>query len=292
MDNFSYLKLESLIERKDTKTKSVFKRCIKKLDFFCKNEIEMSLLIKTIPLYKYYFNPNISYKEIKLKEIDEVDKVDEVKYINEIEIFNKENELIQNDKYMLLLYDSNNIQFNLFFKNINNENKRINCIYNSYNNLLKIIELLNENNIIIINFDILFKYDNSCIISNFSHAFVNYNINEERRIILNKYFFNKYEPKNISMPIDYHILCFMNENNIKALSRSNINKIIGHFSNINNYINDETQEIDNNIYYTFINKSYNDVFIEILKNSNSWNLYQIQFLKKKLKSKTLLYQKI
>ena len=92
--------------------------------------------------------------------------------------------------------------------------------------------------------------------------------------------------------IDYHILCFMNENNIKALSRSNINKIIGHFSNINNYINDETQEIDNNIYYTFINKSYNDVFIEILKNSNSWNLYQIQFLKKKLKSKTLLYQKI
>ncbi len=282
MNKVSYLKLEPIQIQKQ----KMVKRYIKKLDFFCKNEIEISILIKTIPLYKYYFNPNLSYKEIKLKEIDEY----------KMEIDNQE--ILQDDRFVLLLYESNTIQFNLFFKNINNENKRINFINNSYNNLLKIIELLNENNIIVINFEILFKPDNGCIISNFSRAFVNNNINEERKVILNKYFFNKYEPKNISMPIDYHILCFMNENNIKALSRSNINKIMVHFSNINNDINNINYEIDeninniNNIYYKYINKSYNDVFIEIIKNSNSWNLYQIQFIKKKLETKTLLYQKI
>jgi len=235
---------------------------IKRLDFFCKNEIEISLLIKTIPLYKYYFHPVLEYKEIRLKEIDDVE------FIRQEQITINQ-EIIQNNRYILLSYDKNSIPFNLFFKNIKNENKRINYIYNSFDNLLKIIEILNENNIVVINFNILFKPDNSCVISNFSHSFVNYNISEERKAVLNKYFFSKYEPENIIMPIDYHILCFMNENKIKALSRSNIDKIIGHFSKDN----------DNNDYYRFINKSYNDVFIEILRNSNNWNLYQLRLLK-------------
>jgi hypothetical protein len=263
--NLSDAKKRSCLDQPFLKVEKVEKveKKIKKLDFFCKNEIEISLLIKTIPLYKYYFQPVLEYKEIRLKEIDDVE------FIRQEQITINQ-EIIQNNRYILLSYDKNSIPFNSFFKNIKNENKRINCIHNSFDNLLKIIEILNENNIVVINFNILFKPDNSCVISNFSHSFVNHSINEERKALLNKYFFSKYEPENIIMPVDYHILCFMNENKIKALSRSNIDKIIGHFSKDNNDKN------DNNNYYRFINKSYNDVFIEILKNSNNWNLYQIQ----------------
>ena len=261
--NLSVAKKRSCLDQPFLKVEKVEKK-IKKLDFFCKNEIEISLLIKTIPLYKYYFHSVLEYKEIRLKEIDDVEFIrQEQTTINQ--------EIIQNNRYILLSYDKNSIPFNLFFKNIKNENKRINCIHNSFDNLLKIIEILNENNIVVINFNILFKPDNSCVISNFSHSFVNHNISEERKSLLNKYFFSKYEPENIIMPIDYHILCFMNENKIKALSRSNIDKIMGHFSKDND-------DNNNNNYYRFINKSYNDVFIEILKNSNNWNLYQTKFI--------------
>jgi hypothetical protein len=248
---------------------------IKRMDFYYTNEIEISSIISNISFSFLYFHTHISNKEVKLREVS-----DENEEIFEDYLYNN---IIQNNRYFLLLYKNYKYNISQFISIIHNPNKII--IYKLYwrEYLQNAIDLLNSKNIVIVNLDILCNINYNCVISNFSQSFIlDKDISNEKKNILNKYIFtqdihnenihNKDKQINNNMPPEYHLLCYINLYNIETLSRINIIDFIDIYSQKSTLVVNNADK--------FIEKYTKTGFKEIIKTANQWNYIQIQNLLK------------
>jgi hypothetical protein len=184
---------------------------LKEYNFLIKNEIDISQIIIRIPNYSRFFNPILRNYFVNIAEIDD-------KCIENLEENNKKYILIKK-KYQ---------KFSTFFDNfysISRENpkKYLLNLINTYKYSLKMIKQLENAKLINLNFHpstMIFK-DDLIVLSNFEGVFYFPSINEERKSNL----FSKYNKKNIFLPIEAHVICYLLEKNLESISFGNIEEI-------------------------------------------------------------------
>jgi len=235
---------------------------IQKYDFYCENEIKLyNIMNNQFPfIYKSYLNILVGYKRVNIKEVD----------YNDCVVDNITNNVISPNHFVLLIYKKKcTISLYDFLTKKNHREIEIFKKY-IYNCLKYTIDFLIEHNIIVINFDILLDITGfSVMMSNFSRAFVfDKTITNERKTTMNKYYFNSYDIKRcIYMPVEYHLLCFMNHTDIEVLSRNNIIQFIYDY---NKYAKLSISENE------FICKYVNCDFDKIIKTIKQWPLQQLE----------------
>ena len=192
---------------------------VKTNDFFCQNEIQISKKIITIPKYSHFFNPVLKNTYIGLSELNDED-------------FNNEEDEEKDtvaQKYMLLTYrDEYESDFYLYFYNKENQlepKKYLLHFIDTYKYLLHTIYLLRANDLVhfFINpRNILLDSNNKPFLTNFTKSFYIPELNEERKGRI----FEKYEPENYFLPIEVHIICFLNQyQSRKSISLMNIEEV-------------------------------------------------------------------
>jgi len=247
-------------------------RSVKKYDFFCKNEIRISENIKTIYNYFLYFQPIVKCKLVELSNTDT-------------------NSFEEKNRYMLTIYEDEYSPIKDLISSFNYEiSNRLNIkiyvmrIINSLQYVFYSLSLLYSKNIVhcnIIPLKIRYK-DNIILLRDFSNSF---NIDEinDNNIFLYE-IFKKYDPKNVYMPLEFHLICFMIEYNMESISQDNINTITNdYFKNINQcsfsgYYERFLVKEDINYLKNFINKSRNVIINQMLYYSQSWDNYSISII--------------
>jgi len=196
------------------------KNTTKKSDFFCQNEIYISNRIITIPNYDQYFSPVIKKTYLKIRELHDEDLLQE-------QYQNRENE---DKQYMLLTYldyGSNNSFYQYFYNKQNQlvPKKYLLTLIDTYKYLLSSLQILHNQDIVYLNItpkNILFDLNNKPILTNFDKSFHIQTMNEERKSNL----FSKYDPSNYFLPIEIHMLCFLQQSSSNiSISMMNIETV-------------------------------------------------------------------
>ena len=274
--------ISDIIQESPVKNSKSIIKVVKKNDFFCMNEIKISKLIQTIPDYFLYFQPVIKSKKVKVKMID----------YNSFE--NEEEPILNNDEYMLIIYDKPCIQLNELFSNfkIYDDNNRLpltkNYVFNvinSFQSLLYRLSLLFSKNIVHGNINhtkITFNNSNSnsniYYLSDFTNSFLIDEIDENK--LMESLIFKKYNPRNIYIPIEIHLICFMNEYNFQSISRDNINQILEDYMYYYNKMSDIVFKNEENIQYLkgFINKPKDVITNHINQTFHTWDNYSLSII--------------
>lgn len=254
---------------------------LKEYNFFIKNEIEISQIIIKIPNYYVFFNPILRNSFVKLGELDD----------RCIENFEENLEENNKKKYILIKKKFQRTQkFSTFFDyfySISRENpkKYLLNLINTYKHSLKMIKQLENVKLINLNFHpstLIFK-DDLIVLSNFERVFYFQSMNEERKSNL----FSKYNKKDIFLPIEAHVICYLLEKNLESVSFGNIEEICADYygrlcslSCLNKDIIEEFKETALFSLLPFINKPKQTILNEILqyKTCITWNIYGISIL--------------
>ena len=196
------------------------KNTTKKSDFFCQNEIYISNRIINIPNYDQYFSPVIKKSYLKIRELHDEDLLQE-QYQDQ----DKEHK-----QYMLLTYldYGSNDSFYHYFYNKQNQmvpKKYLLTLIDTYKYLLSSLQILHNQDIVYLNItpkNILFGLNNNPILTNFDKSFHIQTLNEERKSNL----FSKYDPSNYFLPIEIHVLCFLQQSSSNiSISMMNIETV-------------------------------------------------------------------
>jgi len=231
------------------------KRVLKDNNWLTQNEIKISEIIKKIKNYELYFEPVISSKELCLSLIDD----------NDLE----NSEIIEKNNYILNEYHNEN---SFFFK-VYNIKKDVLTLISSYKYLLKSLDILEENHIV--NLDLCIKIidEKRAIITNLERCY-----KKEYDLELTT-LFDKYYSK---LPIEAHIICYMNEMKMESLSYENIEFVINKFKKNMNMILPSLSSFENiysfNSLYNLINKPKSFIINKLLDNSNTWNNYSLSII--------------
>jgi len=255
-----------------------YKSMIKKADEQCKNEIRISEKLIEIPHFFLYFDPIITYQDFRLAEIDD-------------ERFEKCRHLNHSLQYYLVEYENREkVQsFSYFFKEspydlLIHKKRNIVNIISIFKSLLHIIQLLNQQKIVHMNLvpkSINLNSNNLPFLTNFTNSFLFDEMDVERK---SNPIFSKYDPNNIYLPLEVHLLCFMNENNYNSLSRGNIEKVVNDLftafssSSFSKYISDEFKETYIFSHRSLINKPKYTIINELFYFSNTWNNYSLAII--------------
>jgi len=248
---------------------------IKPADFFSIHEIEISQRILQIPNYSQHFNPILKNSHVNLAEIDE-------------DLFERCEEISQSPNRNLIVkqlnIENNPTFFDVFYLNQREpKKKRLLNIINSYNHLLKTIKILNTNQLINLDFHpatLVFR-DNLPIIANISKFFHLPTINKERKSNL----FSKYQRKNVFLPPEAHLICYLCETDAASVSLANIEDICADsaqraesLSCLEKPFLEQYKESTRFSLQSFVNKSKDSIITDILKQSITWNNYGISIL--------------
>lgn len=196
------MKIPSHLQEKKKTMNNIFIQKLVICDFFSLNNITISNYIKSnIPYYHENFLPIQSHKYVKINNTE--------------------------TQYMLVIIENKKkMDFYEIFSSLNYK-KTINTIFNGFNTLLISCQIMKKYGIVHFNISpesIIF--DNyRPYIHNFSQGFLIQSINEERKSIL----FSKYCPYYIHRPPSYHILCYINQNNVKEVSIGIIDFILQNY---------------------------------------------------------------
>ena len=249
---------------------------VKEYNFFIKNEIEISQIIIRIPNYSLFFRPILRNSFVNIAEIDD-------KYIENLEEKNEKNKyiLIKKRKYQKFS------TFYNYFYSISRENpkKYLLNLINLYKHSLNMIKQLECAKLINLNFHpstLIFK-DDLIVLSNFERIFYLPSINEERKSNL----FSKYNKKDVFLPIEGHVICYLLEKNLESISVGNIEEICedyyGRLCSLSCLKNDIIEQFKETAHFSllpFINKPKQTILNEILqfKTCITWNIYGISIL--------------
>jgi hypothetical protein len=196
-----------------------YKNTTKKSDFFCQNEIHISNRIINIPNYDKYFSPVIKSSYLKIAELHDEDLLQE-----------NQNKDHKHKQYMLLTYldYGSNDSFYQYFYNKQNQmvpKKYLLTLIDTYKYLLNSLQLLHTQDIVYLNITpktILFDLNNKPVLTKFDKSFHIQTMNEERKSNL----FAKYDPSNYFLPIEIHILCFLEQSsNNTSISIMNVETV-------------------------------------------------------------------
>jgi len=262
---------------------------IKIEDFYIKNEINASTIIKSIFNYNKHFHIILKYSYVNISEVG------------------KTLGLIKRDKkeqYMHCSYSFHNnnfMYFDVFFIEINNNRKIVLNLINSFKYLMKSLEILWHNKIVHFKINpqsILFDQLDNPYITDFTHSFSTKNLNEERKsnlfLVLESIKGSDIISNSSFIPIEAYIISFLNNQSI-SLSKTNIDQICTQFFNeiLNSFEVFSIEELEKYKEYVifslqiYINKSKDVIIKDLITNySWYWDIYSLYmtylFLLKKL----------
>lgn len=279
---------------------------ITKTSFFSLNDIQISQRILQIPNYSRYFAPVLKNSFVNLAEIDDENferckKISEENSHIQITRLNIPEslsfyEVFYSNRKKLVKPGENIIKFKISDKtnkiiktektekiNTIKERKEFLKLINSYKHLLEGADLLNNENIININFHpstLVFR-DNLPVIERLDECFHFPTMNEERK----SYLFSDYQAKNVFLPLEAHVICFLIDNKLDSLSFSSIEEIcedcrrrIASLSCFSKAFLDQYKEAAHFSLQTLTNKPKADIISEMLEKCTSWNNYGISIL--------------
>jgi hypothetical protein len=252
---------------------------IRNTDFFLMNELTNSKKIHTIKDYKYYYYVYETTSELKLKELDE-----------DIDCISSGEE-IKADGTVLLKFDNRElIYFKSYLKALSSSTKYIFTIIDFYKRLLKTIGLLVNQKIVhnYINFDtvVIDKHKEIPLLSEFS---VSIDISRKDIEQYIKPFFIEYDPSYLEWPLEIHILSYLITNKLtnqhNSLSSYNIETIVCSVLEHNNILKTFGDKVVSSYkqealeyFKKYINQSYDYIFTDILKHSNTWDNYSLSIM--------------
>ena len=237
VDNYKILsnslkkQIELLPKLSSTSTKTIIKQ-------YNEEELIICNKIRKIPLYFCYFAPIIS-----------------VKFLN-----NQNNYILISRQDLIPFYD--------FFSKLP-ENQFNHYVINSYLHLKKAFQILNQEDILYINYGkIGFNYQNQPLIFDFER-----NVNDLEHL-----------------PLEQYVISFLEKSQSVSLSKENIENICLNFIKNQQEQNQHNQQNEqnniNNIKYLdcmqlllpFINKPKNHIILEMKKDQHTWSIYCLNML--------------
>ena len=207
--------------------------------------------------------PDIKTREIKQIKRYEEEEMDICKKILKIPAYflffspiRKFSFLNAPEKY-ILVYREELAPVHEFFEKCT-EKERVLHILTAYSHLIRGCRLLTQHDIIYENYDkIGFNRQNQPVLFDFerNHAKMQY------------------------LPIEAHVLAFLEKNDVLSLSKSNIEEICGNFLKMYLFNHKRpTQRECVNMFVHFINKPKQVIMDEIEKYKNTWNNYGISYV--------------
>jgi len=226
------------------------------------NQVLVVDKIKQIKNYKNYFYVFESLETIIYNSMDDL----ELETINE------------NTNKMLIRFKKQEIiNFNDFIDYLSNKKKYIYLI-NSLNNMIKIIHLLNEKKIIHfqLNLKNIFVNDKKDVL------LFNFNKAIELSQIKNKLLFIDYNPKNIFLPIEIQMISYLKSKQLESISFFHKEKMVIEFMENNPLLSFYNKllfkkQLDEYL-NKFINKSFQEILIEISIYYYTWDYYSLSIL--------------
>jgi len=276
---------------------------IVKTSFFSLNEIQISQRILQIPNYSRHFSPILKNSFVSLAEIDDenFERSEKIGDENSHILITRLNipgsqsfyEVFYANRKKSTESDENVIKIKITDKkNKSDKTDKINTIkerkeflklINSYKHLLESINLLNNVNVVNINFHpttLVFR-DNLPVIVSFDECFHFPTMNEERK----SYLFSDYQPKNVFLPLEAHVICFLIDNKLDTLSFSSIEEIcedfrrrIASLSCFSKAFLDQYKETAHFSLQSLTNKPKHEIIHEMLQKCSTWNNYGISIL--------------
>jgi hypothetical protein len=248
------------------------------VDFFSLNEIEISQRILKLHNYSQYFNPILKSSYVNIGEIndecfDTLEKITEKQDRLIIKRLNIEN----NPSFYQIFYHSMRVR--------SSTNPRIYVLnlINSYKNLLESLKRLEGAKLVNLNFHpatLVYK-EESLVFTDFSNFFHFPSMNKERISNL----FSNYNPKNVFLSPEAHLICFLIEKQQESVSNANIEEIVretgsrlGSLSCFSEAFIEQYKETTHFSLQSFINKPKIVIIQEILLKSPSWNTYGLSIL--------------
>jgi hypothetical protein len=274
---FSTKHLEGNREKiyKNNKIEEKYSVSVVPVDFFSLNEIEISQRILKLENYPQYFNPILKNSYVNVGEIND-ECFDTLEKITE-----------KQDRLMIkrLNIENNPTFYQVFCDSTRETNPRIYVLnlINSYKSLLESLKRLESAKLVNLNFhpSTLVYKEESPVFTDFSNFFHLPTMNKERISNL----FSNYTPKNVFLPPEAHLICFLIDNKLDSLSFSSIEEIVketgvrlGSLSCFTKAFIDQYKETTLFSLQSFINKPKILITQEILLESPSWNNYGLSIL--------------
>lgn len=228
------------------------------------NEWNAFNIINKIIDYEKYFYIFDSIEKITYNELKDDD------------FFLEGSNIINNSTNLVLIKYSDKPLYSLKETIINTCNllQRYQLIINSYKYLLDSLNLLIENKIIHNNIQDSVIYLHN--INNIKPIFIKFDhaihINNQLDLLL----LNDYNPSNYHLPLEFHMLSFLQSNKLNSLSNHNIQTIVDDiYNNENNIYIKEFKEEGLLFLNTCINKSIQNIKKDILNYYPTWDNYRL-----------------
>lgn len=273
---------------------------IVRTSFFSLNEIQISQRILQIPNYSRHFAPVMKNSFVNLAEIDDenFEKCEKISEENSHILLTRLNvpgsqsfyDFFYANRKKNAIPGENVIKFKITEKSYKNdkintikERKEFLKLINSYKHMLESANLLNNANIVNMNFHpstLVFR-DNLPVVARFDDCFHFPTMNEERK----SYLFSDYQAKNVFLPLEAHVICFLIDNKQDTLSFSSIEEIcedcrsrVASLSCFSKAFLDQYKETAHFSLQSLTNKPKHEIINEMLRNCASWNNYGISTL--------------
>ena len=268
--------------------------------FFSLNEIQISQRIKEIPNYSRYFNPVIRSSYVNLAEIDDakfercenIDRKNAHILLTRINMqntktfrdvfYSNQNKSNETNEIIIKIQDPSKIHKMIKINKKNAKNSILTLI-NSYKHLLESLKLLENAQIVNLNLhpSTLNFSENYPVITSFDECFDSQTMNNERISNL----FAKYQPQNVFLPPEAHVLSFLIENNQESLSFSNIEDIcsdcqkrLSSLSCFSKAFIEQYREATLFSLQSLTNKPKTVIIQDILGKCTTWNGYSLSIL--------------
>lgn len=240
--------------------------------FYSKNECNISNIVKKLPYYSNRFLVLEDYDFVDIGQLNEhfVDKCN----------------LTGDVRYLIFKYkNANMVTFNDFLFNIASPKLFILNVIESFSHLLTSLIQLNDNNICFFNlspnnigFDldcgekpVIRNFQTSLIVSKLDASYIT-NIIQKTKDYAHK-------------PLEVHILFYLIKNDISTISYSFIQTVCEVFIKNASFLTFFSEEVVSSYKEScvkslmkYINKPTNDIILDIIENSDKWDVYSLSVL--------------
>jgi hypothetical protein len=277
---FSNNRDDTHIKEKLEKTEEKYSITITPNDFFSLNEIEISQRILKIPNYSLHFNPILKNSYVNIGDIDD-GCFEEIPHTQE-NLMIKRLKVENNPSFYQVFYVKT--RETLQKKNPrNNPKKHVLNLINSYKSLLESLKKLETAKLVNLDFhpSTLVYKEELPIFTDFSKFFHFPTMNKERISNL----FSNYCLKNVFLPTEAHLICFLIEKQQESVSNTNIEEIVretgARLGSLNCFTKSFIEQYKETTHFSlqlFINKPKQLIIQEILIKSPTWNTYGLSIL--------------